>query len=147
LVLLLEKVNLYEIKPKDMKLSTFAIIVTILAVGFGLAFLFIPVKLTEFYGVSLVGGGILMARYFGGANLFIGLIFWSYSGVSPSAKSWPKLLMYSFVYDFLQLIITLLAVLNKDLNSMGWVIVALFVLLAIGSLYYMGQCNKARVQA
>jgi hypothetical protein len=64
-----------------------------------------------------------------------------------SAKSWPKLLLYSFIYDILQLIVTLIAVLNKDLNSMGWVTVALFALLAMGSLYYMGQCNKARVQA
>lgn len=136
-----------SIKPKDMKLSTFAIIVTILAVGFGLAFLLIPVKVADFYGGHLAAGGILMARYFGAANLFIGLIFWSYSGVSLSAKSWPKLLLYSFIYDILQLIVTLMAVLNKDLNSMGWVTVALFALLAIGSLYYMGQCNKARVQA
>lgn len=129
-----------------MKLSTFAIIVTILAVGFGLAFLLIPVKVADFYGGHLAAGGILMARYFGAANLFIGLIFWSYSGVALSAKSWPKLLLYSFIYDVLQLIVTLMAVLNKDLNSMGWVTVALFALLAMGSLYYMGQCNKARVQ-
>ncbi|CAN5200931.1 hypothetical protein BH09BAC6_BH09BAC6_00150 [soil metagenome] len=144
---MLEKVNLYEIKPKDMKLSTFAIIITILAAGFGLAFLFIPVKVADFYGGSLAGGGILMARYFGAANLLIGMIFWSYSRVSLSAKSWPKLLLYSFIYFVIQLIITVMAVLNKDLNAMGWSTVALFVLLAIGSLYYMGQCNKARVQA
>lgn len=129
-----------------MKLSTFAIIVTILAAGFGLAFLFIPAKLAGFYGGSLTGGGILVARYFGAANLLIGLIFWSYSSVALSAKSWPKLLLYSFVYFVLQLIITLMAVLNKELNEMGWSTVALFALLAIGSLYYMNQCNKARVQ-
>jgi len=130
-----------------MKLSTYAIIVTILAIGFGLAFLVIPVKLADCYGVSLTSGGILMARYFGAANLFLGLIFWSYSSVSPSAKSWPKLLLYSLVYDVLQLVITLMAVLNNELNSMGWSTVALFALLAIGSFYYIGQCNKARAQA
>ena len=130
-----------------MKLSTFAIIVTILAFGFGLALLFIPVKLADFYGGTLAGGGILMARYFGAASLFIGLIFWSYSSVSPTAKSWPKLLLYSLIYDTIQLIVTLMAVLNNELNSMGWTTVALFALLAIGSFYYMGQCNKARAQA
>lgn len=130
-----------------MKLSTFAIIVTILAMGFGLAFLLVPVKLAEFYGVSLAGGGIVIARYFGAANIFIGLIFWSYSGVSPTAKSWPKLLLYSLIYDVLQLIITLMTVINKESNNMTWTSVALFALLAIGSLYYMGQCNKARQRA
>jgi hypothetical protein len=130
-----------------MKLSTFAIIITILAIGFGLAFLLIPVKLANFYGASLAGGGIVVARYFGGANLLIGLIYWSYSGVSPSAKSWPKLLLYSIFYYIIQLIITLLAVLNKDSNTMGWTTVALFALLAIGSVYFLGQCNKASAQA
>ena len=98
-------------------------------------------------GVSLAGGGIVIARYFGAANIFIGLIFWSYSGVSPTAKSWPKLLLYSLIYDVLQLIITLMTVINKESNNMTWTSVALFALLAIGSLYYMGQCNKARQRA
>jgi len=129
-----------------MKLSAFAIVVTILAFGFGLAFLIIPVKLAAFYGTTLDGGGIVMARYFGAANLFTGLIYWSYSSVSPAAKSWPKLLLYSIFYEVLQLVITLMAVLNKDSNSMGWTTVGLFALLAIGSLYYLGVCNKARAQ-
>ncbi|HEY4197396.1 MAG TPA: hypothetical protein VGM63_17770 [Mucilaginibacter sp.] len=130
-----------------MKLSTFAIIITILAFGFGLAFVFIPVKLVAFYGISLEGGGILMARYFGAANLFLGMIFWSYSSVSPSAKSWPKLLLYSLIYDTLQLVISLMVVLNNETNSMGWTTVALFALLAIGSGYFYNQCTKARALA
>jgi hypothetical protein len=127
-----------------MKLSTFAIIITILADGFGVAFVFIPVKLMAFYGITLEGGGIIAARYFGVSNLFIGMIFWSYSSVSPAAKSWPKLLLYSLIYDILQLIVTLMAVLNNESNSMGWTTVALFALLAIGSAYFMNVCNKAR---
>ncbi|MGZ3765842.1 MAG: hypothetical protein ACXVB0_17135 [Mucilaginibacter sp.] len=130
-----------------MKLSTFAIIITILAVGFGLAFIFIPVKLMAFYGINLGGGGVVMARYFGASNLFVGMIFWSYSSVSPAAKSWPKLLLYSLIYDILQLAITVRAQLNNHVSSMGWSSVALFALLSIGSVYYLNQCNKARAQA
>ena len=130
-----------------MKLSTYAVIVTILSIGFGLAFLFIPEKVADFYGGSLNGSGIIATRYFGSACILIGLIYWSYSGVSPAAKSWPKLLLYSLFYDLLQLGITLAAQLNKEGNSNGWSSVALFALLAIASLYYMGQCSKARAQA
>jgi hypothetical protein len=129
-----------------MKLSTFAIIITILAVGFGLAFLFIPVKVAAFYGINLDTGGVIMARYFGVSNLFVGMIFWSYSKVSPAAKSWPKLLLFSLIYDILQLIVTLVPLLNGEANSMGWTTVALFVLLAIGSAYFMSQCKKAAVK-
>jgi len=130
-----------------MKLSTYAIIITILAVGFGLAFVIIPVKLAAFYGIALGGGGVVMARYFGVANLYIGMIFWSYSSVSPAAKSWPKLLLYSLIYDILQLGITLKAQLSDGANSMGWTTVGLFALLAICSVYYLDQCNKARAKA
>jgi hypothetical protein len=129
-----------------MKLSTYAIIVTVLCFGFGLAFLLIPEKVAEYYGGSLNASGIVALRYYGSACLLMGMIYWSYSGVSPAAKSWPKLLLYSLIYDVLQLIITLMAVLNKESNSMGWSSVALFALLAIASLYYMGQCSKARAQ-
>jgi hypothetical protein len=130
-----------------MKLSTFAIIITILAVGFGLAFVFIPVKLMAFYGISLDASGIGLAHYFGVSNLFIGMIFWSYSSVSPSAKSWPKLLLYALIYDVLQLVVTLRGLLDGQGNSNGWSTVVLFALLAIGSAYYLNVCNKARVKA
>ena len=129
-----------------MKLSTFAMIITILAAGFGLAFLFIPVKLTAFYGISLEGGGIIIARYFGVSNLFTAMIYWSYSSVSLTAKSWPKLLLFSIIYDILQLTMALIAQLNNEANSWGWSIVTLFALLAIGSGYYLVECNRARAQ-
>ena len=127
-----------------MKLSTFAIIITILAAGFGLAFVFIPVKLMAFYAITLDTTGVWMARYYGAANLFIAMIFWSYSSVSPAAKSWPKLLVYSIIYDIMQLTITLCGILSGLGNANGWGNVALFVLLIIGSVYFLGVCKKAR---
>lgn len=128
-----------------MKLSTFAIIITILAFGFGLAFVFIPVKLMAFYGIALDNTGAWMARYYGLANLFIGMIFWSYSGVSAAAKSWPKLLMFSIIYDVMQLILTLAGILSGLGNSMGWTTVALFAILALGSAYFLNQCKNTRL--
>jgi hypothetical protein len=129
-----------------MKLSTFAIIITVLAYGFGLAFLFIPVQLAAHYGVSLNTGGVLLARYFGAANIFLGMIFWSYSEVAPTAKSWPKLLRFSLIYNILQLVITLMAVLNGETNAMGWTSVALFALLAIGSVYFLTRNDQTPAQ-
>ncbi len=126
-----------------MKLSTFAIIITILAGAFGLAFILIPARLGAFYGIELTMGGLWMSRYFGAALLFIAMIYWSYSGVSPAAKSWPKLLMFSIIYDLIQLSLTTVAVLKGVGNSMGWTSVALHALLAIGSAYFLGVCKKA----
>jgi hypothetical protein len=127
-----------------MKLSTFAIIITVLAAAFGLAFIFIPAQVATFYGLSLDTDGLWVSRYFGAALLFIAMIFWSYSSVSPAAKSWPKLLIFSIIYDVIQLILTTISLLSGVGNSTGWSTVALYAVLAIGSIYFLGECKKAR---
>jgi hypothetical protein len=127
-----------------MKLSTFAMIVTILAAAFGLAFIFIPAQVATFYGVSQEPAGLWVTRYFGAALLFIAMIYWSYSSVSPTAKSWPKLLIFSIVYHVIQLILTTIALLSGVGNSNGWSSVGLYGLLIVGSLYFLGECKKAR---
>ena len=127
-----------------MKLSTFAIIITILAGAFGLAFIFIPAQVATFYGSSLDTGGLWVSRYFGGALLFLAMIFWSYSSVSPAAKSWPKLLIFSIIYDVIQLTLTTIALLSGVGNSNGWSTVVLYAVLAIGSFYFLSVCKKAR---
>jgi hypothetical protein len=127
-----------------MKLSTFAMIITILASAFGLAFIFIPAHIATFYGLSQDTAGLWVSRYFGAALLFIAMIYWSYSGVSPTAKSWPKLLIFSIIYDVIQLILTTMALLSGVGNSTGWSTVVLYAVLAIGSIYFLGVCKKAR---
>jgi len=128
-----------------MKLSTFAMIVTILACAFGLAFIFIPAQVATFYGLTQDTAGLWVSRYFGAALLFIAMIFWSYSSVSPAAKSWPKLLLFSIIYDVIQLVLTTISLLSGVGNSTGWSTVALYAVLALGSLYFLGECKKARV--
>lgn len=130
-----------------MKLSTFAIIVTILAAGFGLAFIFVPARVGTFYGIAPSIGGIWLSRYWGATLLFIAMIYWSYSSVSPAAKSWPKLLVFSIIYDVIQLGLTLAAIYKGVGNSNGWSTVALYALLIIGSVYFLGVCNRARAKA
>ncbi len=128
-----------------MKLSTFAMIITILAGAFGLAFIFIPAQVATFYGLTQDTAGLWVTRYFGASLLFIAMIYWSYSHVSPAAKSWPKLLIFSIIYDVIQLILTLMALLGGVGNSNGWSTVVLYAVLALGSAYFLGVCRKARV--
>ncbi len=130
-----------------MKLSTFAIIVALLAFIFGLAFIIIPAQVGTFYGITHNTGGIWVTRYWGATLIFLGMIYWSYSGVSPAAKSWPKLLVFSIIYDLMQLALTLTAVLNGVGNTNGWSSVALYALLIIGSVYFLSVCRKTREQA
>src|ERR1700761_9645461 len=128
-----------------MKLSTFAIIVTILAAGFGLAFIFFPAQVAAFYGLNQNTAGLWTSRYFGAALLFIAMIYWSYSSVSPAAKSWPKLLIFSIIYDLIQLTLTTIALLNEGGNAKSWSTVVLYAVLILSSLYFLGVCKRARV--
>ena len=130
-----------------MKLSTFAIIITILAAAFGLAFIIMPAQLGTFYGISQNAGGLWLSRYFGASLVFIAMIYWSYSSVTPAAKSWPKLLIFSIIYDVIQLILTVMALLSGVGNSNGWSTVVLYALLIIGSVYFLGVCSKARAKS
>ena len=130
-----------------MKLSTFAIIVALLAVIFGLSFIIIPVQVGTFYGLTSNTAGILVSRYWGATLIFTGMIYWSYSGVSPAAKSWPKLLVFSIIYYVMQFALTLSAVLNGVGNANIWSTVVLYVLLVIGSVYYLGVCKRASASA
>jgi len=130
-----------------MKLSTFAIIVMLLAGLFGLAFIAIPEQISTFYGITHTAGGLWVTRYWGASLLLIAMIYWSYSGVTPAAKSWPKLLIFSIIYDVIQLVLTVLALKNGVGNANGWSTVGLFALLIIGSVYFLGVCSRARAKA
>ena len=60
-----------------MKLSTFLVIVSIVAFIFGILFIFIPGALLSLYGISLNAGGQLVARLFGAALLGYSVLTWS----------------------------------------------------------------------
>jgi hypothetical protein len=75
------------------------------------------------------------------------MIYWSYSGVTPAAKSWPKLLVFSIIYDVIQLVITVLSIRDGVGNGNSWSSVAIYALLIIGSIYYLGVCSRARAKA
>ncbi|HEX3386916.1 MAG TPA: hypothetical protein VHS53_17070, partial [Mucilaginibacter sp.] len=58
-----------------------------------------------------------------------------------------KLLIFSIIYDAIQLVLTVMALTSGVGNSNGWSTVGLYALLIIGSIYYLGVCNKARAKA
>lgn len=131
-----------------MKLSAFATIVAVLAGAFGVALIFFTSQMGKFYGTIPPTPELMwVSRYFGAALIFIALIYWSYKDVSPAAKSWPKLLIFSIIYDAMQLIITTLALTSGSGSSNGWSTVVLYALLIIGSIYFLGVCNRARAKA
>jgi hypothetical protein len=130
-----------------MKLSTYAILVAILSLVFGLEFLFIPVKIAAFYGGKVDDGNILIARMLGTTFCFLGLIFWSFRKIPVTDPIWSKLLLLSLIYDVVQLVLSIMAQLNGLMNAMGWTVIGTYVLLCIGSAYYLAQNKKPAATA
>jgi hypothetical protein len=119
-----------------MKLSTYATILAIVALLYGIGLLFIPAKFTENYGVTLDVAGLLMTRLFGALMTSQAILFWLNRNIPASEKSWNGILLSSVFYNVATFVIALTAVLNNVVNSMGWSTVILSAIFALASSYF-----------
>jgi hypothetical protein len=111
----------------------FKVLVSIKAVIcllFGLGFVFIPLTVASYYGMDMGAGGQLMAQFFGAAFLLIGLLLLSARGVSEYSAQKPFMAAI-FVGDMAGFVVSLLAVLDGIMNSLGWVSVGLYLVFAL----------------
>jgi hypothetical protein len=127
-----------------MRVTTFAVIWTILYIGFGLGLLFIPAQFMTTYGVTLDDGGTLMARILGAALASNALTFWFNRKVAPTEKAWRNLLLTSLIYNIVDIPIAAKATMDGVMNSMGWVPVGLHVFLAATMGYFAFSKTQQR---
>ena len=118
-----------------MKLKTLMIIKAIVCLIFGIPMLLVPAKLMSFYGLSLDPNGMVMARLYGGALLGNLLLTWFCKNDSGSI-SLRAAVLYLFVYDGINFIVCLSAVITGIMNAFGWSAVAIYLFFAIGYGYF-----------
>jgi len=119
-----------------MKLKTLMIIKSVVCLAFGVLFLASPSFLYSIFGASLSeGAGIFAAREYGSALIGTMLLTWFARNVGES-QARQAIVLYLFVYDALGAVITVIATLSGVLNPLGWSVVALYLLLAIGFGYF-----------
>jgi hypothetical protein len=114
-----------------MKLKTFAIIWSIIYIGWGLGLLVNPVRLMAIYGLALDASGALMARIVGASLIGFGMTFWLNRSINSTEKGWYNLLSTSFIYNIISIPVTFMATLNGVMRSMGWIAVGLHIFLAL----------------
>ena len=129
-----------------MKLKTLLVISSVVAVLFGLSFMFFPVWSEAAYGVNLDMGGQLMARYFGSALLGVGALIWFVRNISqPEAqRAIATGLFITMVAGFL------VAVYDRALgieNALAWSTIVLYLLFSIGYGYFAFRKPKPVEQA
>jgi len=120
-----------------MKLSTYAIILALLALFYGIALLFFPVQFSQNYGTTLDASTTALARLYGSAMGSFAILYWINRNIPESDKSWLGLLWSGVFFNVVNLIIAVKSMIDGVGNSMNWSTVILSVILTLCSLYFI----------
>jgi len=118
-----------------MNFRTCMIVSTLLALGFGIAFVVIPGPLAALYGLTLPPDGIFLTRLLGVEYMGYGLLAWFVRNAGDSQLRRAILLAF-FITDATGFIVALLGQWSGVLNPLGWSIVGIYLLLATGFGYF-----------
>lgn len=119
-----------------MKLKTMLLIKAVVCLCFGILILFFPIFTYSIFGATLAAGGIFAAREYG-ASLIGNLMLVWYARNSTESDARRAIVIALFVYDAIGFIVTLVAIFAGALNSLGWLVAALYLFLAVGFGYFL----------
>jgi NAD/NADP transhydrogenase beta subunit len=84
------------------------------------------------YGVTLDPAGAMMTQFFGAAFLLLSIVLWLARNAPYSEVTLRALVLAIVIGDTIGFIVALLAQLSGVPNALGWLNVALWLLLALG---------------
>lgn len=101
----------------------------LVAVLLGLAFLFLPDRLLDFFKTDPYESTVLVARFFGTAMIALGLVVWFAGNADPSVQkgmSWAL-----FISAILGLVVNVLGITGGNMRSNGWITAIVYVVFAL----------------
>lgn len=119
-----------------MKLSLLMIIKAVVCIVFGIAMLVVPAPLMAIYGMTLNPAGSLVTQFLGASFFLLATMLWLARNASRSEVALRAIVLAAFVGDTLGFVVALLGQLTGVANAVGWMIVALYFLLALGFGYF-----------
>ena len=119
-----------------MKLKTLLIIKAIVCLCLGVPILLVPNFMYSIFGATLAAGGVFAAREYGASMMGNLMLTWFARNSQESDARWAIILAL-FVYDAIGVIVTLVAILSGALNPLAWLVVALYLFLALGFGYFL----------
>ena len=119
-----------------MKLKTLLIIKAIVCLCLGIPILLVPNFVYSIFGATLAAGGVFAAREYGASMMGNLMLTWFARNSQESDARWAIILAL-FVYDAIGVIVTLVAILSGALNPLAWLVVALYLFLALGFGYFL----------
>jgi hypothetical protein len=118
-----------------MKLSTFLTIKALVCFFFAVALLFLPAMFLSTMGGTASPDAILFARTVGACFVGIGLICWFAKNAAHSDLR-QGILLALFCADTIGFVVSLMGQLSAVTNSLGWIDVVIWLLLAAGLGYF-----------
>jgi len=128
-----------------MKLKTLLIIKATVCLCFGITILLMPNFIYSIFGATLAAGGVFAAREYGASLIGNLMLAWFARNSQASDARWAIILALC-VYDAIGVVVTLIAILAGALNLLAWLVVALYLFLAVGFGYFLLP-QKKPVQA
>ena len=119
-----------------MKLKTLLIIKAVVCLCLGIPILLVPNFIYSIFGATLAAGGVFAAREYGASMMGNLMLTWFARDSQESDTRWAIILAL-FVYDAIGVIVTLVAILSGALNPLAWMVVALYLFLALGFGYFL----------
>jgi hypothetical protein len=118
-----------------MSLKTLMILKAVVCISLGSLLLLVPGFTYSIFGASINDAGAFAGREYGAALIGTFLLtLYARNAVESQARR--AIILDLFIYDAIGAIITLIAQLSGLFNPLGWAIVALYLLLAIGYGYF-----------
>lgn len=102
----------------------------------GIALVLIPTTVVAWFGVTLDAAGTYVARLFGSAFLVLAVLLWTVRSVT-NEETQNDIVVAVFAGDAIGLIVSLFHQLSNTVNSLGWLIVAVYLLLTLGFGYFL----------
>lgn len=118
-----------------MKLSGLLVLTAILALIYGLGFLFIPATVLTIYGVSPGPGVNLVGQFLGVMLIAVGLICWLARNI-PDSTTQRAIVQASLIAYVIGLIVSLRGIFTQAFNAVGWSVVAIMLVLSLGYAYF-----------
>ena len=119
-----------------MKLKTLLIIKAIVCLCLGIAILVVPNFVYSIFGATLAAGGVFAAREYGASMMGNLMLTWFARNASESVAR-LAIIRALFVYDGIGFVVTLMALSAGILNSLGWLVVVVYLFFTLGFGYFL----------
>jgi len=118
-----------------MKLKHVFLLTAIAVLSYAVGLLIIPATVNSWHGIGTDPSTLLMSRFFGVALLSTGLPAWL-ARDSEESKARDALTLGLLLSFIVGLVVAVQATLSGQMNALGWLPAALYLLLIIGFGYF-----------